>query len=229
MAKPRLDENGQLTEIFYERGTKPLSPRVYRAPADRSDVPTDRKRGESWKPPRPGAKELPKGMIVKERQVSAHTPPELEDKKRLECPFPLVFRPIEQADYNFVLNAWMRSYRDAMRVMKNDAYFQGQQNLIAELAKRRQLVIGCDGDTPAWIAGFACGVQLEDGRMIVDYLYVKHAYRDRGIARGLLSALGWTQGQEIIATHKCRALEGCFIRYNASFNPFFNMIGFSDV
>lgn len=249
MAKPRLDEFGNPTEIYYERGTKPLGPpklvasalapemtnrtdtiRGYRAPADRSDVPKHRKRYEAWTSPRKEPKpEPPSSMIVGIAKAKQTEEEAAEDKKRLECPFPLVFRSCEPTDYNFVLNAWMRSYRDTQRNMKNGDYFYGQQNLIAELAKRRQMVIGCDGDTPEWIAGFICGIPLEDGRLIVDYIYVKQAYRNRGIARGLLQSLGHLSGQEIVATHKTRGIDTVFPRYNATFNPYFNQIGFSDV
>lgn len=249
MGKHGLDEYGRKTDVLYERGTKPLGKfkplpgsstapemenredtiRTYVAPKDRSDVPTDRKRYESWEPRQKKVYEPPTQIIVglkKERQPEKEA---AEDKKRLECPFPLVFRPCEPTDYNFILNAWMRSYRDSQRTMKNEVYFPGQQNLISELAKRRQLVIGCDGDTPEWIAGFICGIPLEDGRLVVDYIYVKHAYRSRGIGRGLLQSLGWLHDQEIVATHKTRGIDSSFVRYNATYNPYFNQIGFSDV
>jgi GNAT superfamily N-acetyltransferase len=204
--------------------------RAYVAPSDRSDVPTDRKRYRSWQNPKADVKpEPPTKMVVGIKKEKQPADEELEDKKRLECPFPLVFRPCEPADYNFILNAWMRSFRDSMRTMCNETYYAGQQNLISELAKRRQLVIGCDGDTPEWIAGFICGVPLEDNRLVVDYVYVKHAYRGRGIGRGLLQSLGWLSGQEIVATHKTRGIDSSFGRYNATFNPYFNQIGFSDV
>lgn len=246
----RLDEYGQETDICYERGTKPLG-RIIQvqgsalAPDMENRVETLRgyvrpkhdhisaKRRSNpapWRNPKGEMKaEPPGGMIVGDRRVR-QTPEEAEaDKKRLECPFPLTFRPCEAGDYSFILNAWMRSYRDQMRTMRNETYYNGQQNLISELAKRRQVVVGCDGDTPEWIAGFICGVPLEDNRLVIDYVYVKQAYRDRGIARGLLAAIGWRHGQEIIVTHKRQSIEGVFPRYNASYNPYFNAIGFSDV
>lgn len=250
MAKPRLDEYGQKTDIYYERGTKPLgkpkplpgsaiapdmenrtdSIRSYRAPEDANRTPKELNGNRPWQNPKANEKpEPPKEMLVGERKERQVNDEAVEDKKRLECPFPLIFRPCEAGDYGFILNAWMRSYRDQMRTMRNDTYFMGQQNLISELAKRRQVVVGCDGDTPEWIAGFICGVPLEDNRLVVDYIYVKQAYRDRGIARGLLQSLGWMHGQEIVATHKRQKIEGVFPRYNATYNPYFNQIGFSDV
>lgn len=154
---------------------------------------------------------------------------EERDKVRLTTPFPLVFRGIEKADFHFVLNAWMVSYRNTRRDMCNQEYFAGQQNLIAELAKRRRMVIACDGDAPEWVAGFACGLPLEGNKLLIDYVYVKQAYRMRGIARGLVKALGWNQNTEVIATHRTRVLEPNMRRWNTVFNDYFNRLGYSDV
>jgi GNAT superfamily N-acetyltransferase len=144
-------------------------------------------------------------------------------------PFTLAFRPIEGADFNFILNAWMMSYRDSKRDHKNSDYFPGQQNLIAEISQRRNLIVGCDAETPEWIAGFICGIMLEDGRLLLDYIYVKQAYRERGIARGLLSAMGWDENTEIVATHWTKQIDKVGRRYNAGHNSYFNQIGFSNV
>lgn len=144
-------------------------------------------------------------------------------------PFPLHYRGIEAGDFPFVLNAWILSFRDFKRDHKNSDYFPGQQNLIAELAKRRNLVIACDGDTPSFVVGFACGITLADGRMLVDYVYVKQAYRERGIGRGMLGQLGWRSDMEIVATHWTRGVDKLARRYNAGFNSFFNTIGYSEV
>jgi GNAT superfamily N-acetyltransferase len=164
-----------------------------------------------------------------ERKKFAHDERKAAEEERAETPFPLSFRGIQAEDFPFVLNAWMMSYRDSRRDHTNGDYFPGQQNLIAELAARRNLVIGCDADTPEWIAGFVCGIPLEDGRLLVDYIYVKQAYRERGIARGLLAALGWRDGMEIVATHWNRGLDRAARRYNATHNAYFNLIGYSDV
>lgn len=195
----------------------------------------------------------PKGMIYYEPGAKPAGEPYADDRRRIlrnketeekqkelderlaeamkdAIPFEIMYRPIEQGDYNFVLNAWMRSNRETMRKVRSIEYFAGQQALIAEIAKRRQICISCDADTPEWIAGFACGMPLVDGRIVVDFIYVKHAYRRRGIAQGMLRSLGWTHGMEIVATHLSnKYVEKSYLRYNACYNPFFNMIGYSDV
>lgn len=144
-------------------------------------------------------------------------------------PFPLAYRGVEAEDLPFILNAWVLSYRDFKRDHKNSDYFPGQQNLIAELAKRRNMVVACDGDTPSFIVGFCCGITLADGRLLVDYVYVKQAYREHGIGRGMLAELGWRNGMEIVATHWTRTIDKLARRYNAGLNAFFNTIGYSEV
>lgn len=169
--------------------------------------------------------------------VLAHRKKEREARAAAEAarllegplPFPLAYRQIEEADFPFILNAWILSYRDCMRDHKNSDYFPGQQNLIAELAKRRNMVLACDGDTPSFILGFACGIPLEDGRLLVDYVYVKQAYRERGIARGMLAQLGHRMDMEIVATHWNKRLDKVARRYNAGYNAYFNIIGYSEV
>lgn len=210
--------------IRYERG---CAPTPYRAPRDREDYKNKDK--PRWQPPqRPKEVKQPSPITVKladQEKIAERDAP----KKRAEMPFVLDFRPLEAADFNFVLNAWMMSYRDSKRDHKNSDYFPGQQNLIAEISKRRNLIIGCDAESPEWIAGFIVGQMLKDGRLLLDYIYVKHAYRERGIARGLLSAMGWTEDTEIIATHWTKQIDKVGRRYNAGHNAYFNTMGFSDV
>ncbi|RYF46773.1 MAG: N-acetyltransferase [Cytophagaceae bacterium] len=162
---------------------------------------------------------------AKEEAMSDST----ETKDRKEIPFVLQFRSIEPSDFNFILNAWMRSYRDSKRDHTNTDYYHGQQNLIAAISQRRTMIIGCDAEAPEWMAGFICGQKLKDGRLLVDYVYVKHAYRERGIARALLDALGYNRDFEIIATHWTKQVDKVGRRYGATHNSYFNSMGFSDV
>lgn len=217
--------------IRYERGTAPLDP-ANKKRRDRADYKTrfekpTKEQKEHWsriaaqaKKPSPIAVKLADQEAIKDRE---------EKRDRREVPFTLAFRSIEVADFNFILNAWMMSYRDSRRDHTNGDYFHGQQNLIAEISQRRNMVLGVDAEVPEWIAGFVCGQMLKDGRLLLDYIYVKQAYRERGIARGLLGAIGWTPETEIIATHWTKQIEKVGRRYGATHNAYFNTMGFSDV
>lgn len=142
-----------------------------------------------------------------------------------ETPFVLSFRALKETDLNFVLNAWMKSYRDSKRSIKNAAYFTGQQKLIGALGERRRLIIGCDADAPEWIAGFVCGIPLEDNRILIDYVYVKQPYRERGVAKALIAALGWHPEMGVVASHWNTVCKIVAARYNIEHDEYYLMLG----
>ena len=212
--------------IRYERGTAPLEFKSVRHRPDYKNKDKPREPVSSAKP----APKLTPIEIKQSRQEEREEAERLEkEKKQDDVPFILEFRPIEARDFNFILNSWLMSYRDSRRDHTNGNYFPGQQNLIAEISQRRTLIVGCDAESPEWIVGYICGQLLTDGRLLLDYIYVKHAYRERGIARGLLAAIGWTEGMEIVATHWTKPIDKVGKRYNAGHNAYFNTMGFSNV
>jgi GNAT superfamily N-acetyltransferase len=152
-------------------------------------------------------------------------PEDIQSARDADIPFSLGLRAAKQEDLNFILSSWLRSYRDAKRTMKNHDYFTGQQKLIAALADRRSLVIGCDVDKPDWIVGYACGQKLEDGSLLLDYVYVKQPYRERGIGKALIAALGWAPDTHIVATHWNRVAHALCKKFMVDHNEYYLMIG----
>jgi len=148
-----------------------------------------------------------------------------ETERDPEIPFTLAFRAVKTEDFNFVLSSWMKSYRDTKRTIKNPAYFAGHQRLIAALGERRSMIIGCDADAPEWIVGFACGQMLDDGRILVDYVYVKQPYRERGIAKALVAALGWSPGMGVVASHWNRICNSLSQRFLIEHDEYYIMLG----
>lgn len=182
-------------------------------------------------PPPKAQKEIDALRRVQILDARAKEAAEAQDRERIRqsTPFELMTRPIAPDDYNFVLATWMKSYRDSKRQMRNEVYFVGQQNLIAEIAKRRNCIVGCDASMPEWIAGFAAGQMLTDGRLLLDYVYVKSPYRSRGIGLQLIGALGWSEGMPIVATHLTKCAEKIARKYEVTYDEYFNAIGYSDV
>lgn len=153
----------------------------------------------------------------------------------------LTLREAEQGETNFLLNSWMKSYQHAKcgtrderlgaageelvgRAMRLTRYFRGQQELISALASVRRVLVVCDAEDPAFVVGWACGelkTLSDDSReLVVDYVYVKHAYRKNGIARELLKGLGWQIGIPIIATHWTKPCTAVASRYGAEFDEY---------
>ena len=155
---------------------------------------------------------------------------------------PLTLREAEDGESNLLLNSWLMSYKAAKcgtrdervdhagdhelagRAMESARYFKGQQALISALAARRRVLVVCDAEQPAFVVGWACGELVEapdaSKELIVDYVYVKHAYRKNGIARELLKGLGWVPGVPIIATHWTKPCTTKAVKYGIVFDDY---------
>ena len=87
------------------------------------------------------------------------------------------------------------------------------------------MIIGCDADAPDWIVGFSCGTVLDDGRLLLDYVYVKQPYRMRGIAKALCGALGWSPGMGVIGTHWNPVANVLSQRFLIEYDEYYIMLG----
>lgn len=155
---------------------------------------------------------------------------------------PLTLREAEDGEANLLLNSWLMSYKATKcgnrqervesagaeevvgRAMDPARYFKGQQALISALAARRRVLVVCDAADPMFVVGWACGTlrELPDAskELVVDYVYVKHAYRKNGIARELFRGLGWAPGVPIIATHWTKPCNAKAVKYSIVFDDY---------
>ena len=135
---------------------------------------------------------------------------------------PLVLRAMVPEDVNFITNSWLKSYAESAigprqkgvsareRVTTHHGvsptrFYKKEQDLIHALSQLRKIVVACDPEAPNFIYGYACGEARfddpEGGWLLLDFVYVKTAYRLQGIARQMLEeGFGWTE-QPIFATH----------------------------
>jgi GNAT superfamily N-acetyltransferase len=83
-------------------------------------------------------------------------------------------------DANFILSSWLKSHRDVgdVSAMTNPVYFGGYRDECVEKLKRADVTIACSPRDPDCIYGWVCSAPGG-----VHYIYVKHAYRQRGIAK----------------------------------------------
>lgn len=135
---------------------------------------------------------------------------------------PVRIRFFDTSDANFVLNSWLKSYREAPAVspVPPQYYFEGQQRLIAGLAETAQILIACDRDDPGQIFGWICYEQGLEGSIILHFLYVKHRYRGFGVAKLLIGEAGWLPGAHMWATHLTRSGHSLMQKLHAHFNPY---------
>lgn len=126
-------------------------------------------------------------------------------------------RPLQSEDIPFVMSTWLKSLWDSRgpatscmiagknaRFISNTAFFREHHRVATDLVKKCGVVIAEVEGTEDEIAGYACAERrdtVQGEQFVVHYTYVKHLYRKLGIAKWLLEASGWKQGEDIVATH----------------------------
>lgn len=92
-------------------------------------------------------------------------------------------RPVQPGDMGFIVNSWVRSYENSPFARALGPAYLNLQDTIAKriIAKEATLVL-CLSDDPETIVGWAC-----TGENVVHYVYVKSAWRKRGLAKRLLA------------------------------------------
>lgn len=133
-----------------------------------------------------------------------------------------------EADKNFILSSWMKSYRNeaAVHSVTNDVFFYSHQVLIGEIAKTADIFLACAHDNPDEVWGWLCTQAGPDGSLIVHYAYTKQRFRRLGLGRQLLEAAGWVPGVRVWATHWSSKCDYLANKFNAKHNPYLLNKGF---
>ena len=115
---------------------------------------------------------------------------------------PVAMRMANETDLPFIFNAWLKSHKNSRFAKDIDStiYFQEHHNLIEKLLKRYDTVVICSKDDPEHIYGFANGGSTE-GIFTLNYIYVKHTFRNMGIATTLFNAFEHDSASAGIYTH----------------------------
>lgn len=108
----------------------------------------------------------------------------------------LAFRPATSADDDrqFIVSTWSRTFKDShyAGILDTDDYAAVMHATIKRVLDRPETVamLACEHDDPGYLYGHIVGEVEADAVPIVHYLFVKAPHRGRGIARGLVDALG---------------------------------------
>lgn len=127
----------------------------------------------------------------------------------LPLPAQVKIRPPKPSDSNFILNSWLKSYRNSLltRTWKNEDYYPAQTKLIQNLVGEWPTHIICNSLDEDQIYGYVCGA-LTENEYIVHYAYMKWTYRKLGFIKTLVTVLA--QGKPVVTTHwmpVCRHLK----------------------
>ncbi len=108
---------------------------------------------------------------------------------------------------------WFLSYRNNSRagqMIRNDVYDHGQNALISTLIEAHPPVVAVLEAVPEEALAWLC---REYTRPVTHFIYVKFAYRRKGIASMLVDGTKHY-------THQTRAGDALFKRHGALYNPY---------
>ena len=100
-------------------------------------------------------------------------------------------RPLIDEDHAFLFNSFLKSYRFSPFAEKitNTIYFEDHHKLIERIIENSKVLVACNPSDPSQLYGYILAGE-EEGVLVIHFLYVKHTFRNMGIGKTLLDAVG---------------------------------------
>lgn len=97
-------------------------------------------------------------------------------------------RSFKDEDTNFILNSWLKSFRNApfSKTIDDDLYYEVQKRVILHSLNHHDVRVICTPDDDQHILGYASFNEETPNIIDVDYVYVKSPYRKFGLAKELI-------------------------------------------
>jgi len=130
-------------------------------------------------------------------------------------------RPMVDEDIPFIFNSWLKSYRFSHfgEKITNTIYFQDHHKVIERIIKNSKTLIACDPEDSSQLYGYIVAA-VEEGILVLHFLYVKHTFRNLGIGKTLLDALGHDKSSAAVYTHHTRMADKLAAKYNFVYHPY---------
>lgn len=130
-------------------------------------------------------------------------------------------RPAKLEDLNFILNSWLKSYRNSPFAAKmiNKVYFTNHQKLIKNLLANNLITIACNPQDEEQIFGYTVFNYMPADVLLIHYMYVKHTYRKFGIAKEMLTAIQKEQ-TGVLYTHHTKYADLLKSKVALIFDPY---------
>ena len=96
-------------------------------------------------------------------------------------------RRVEKQDIPFILSSWLKSFWNApaVRGMTKTLYFRHEREAAVRLIQQSSIVMAVNPEDGDEIYGYIV-YEVVDGAYIMHYVYVKQAYRRKGLATNLI-------------------------------------------
>ena len=130
-------------------------------------------------------------------------------------------RPLTEEDYPFLYNSWLKSYRFSLFAERitNTIYFEDHHKLIEKILNNSKILIACNPSDPSQLYGYIVAGE-EEGGLVVHFLYVKHTFRNMGIGKTLLDAVGHSSDTASVYTHHTRMADKLASKHNFVYHPY---------
>jgi len=130
-------------------------------------------------------------------------------------------RPMVDEDIPFIFNSWLKSYRFSHfgEKITNTIYFQDHHKVIERIIKNSKTLIACDPEDSSQLYGYIVAA-VEEGILVLHFIYVKHTFRNLGIGKTLLDALGHDKSSAAVYTHHTRMADKLAAKYNFVYHPY---------
>ena len=130
-------------------------------------------------------------------------------------------RPLTEEDYPFLYNSWLKSYRFSLFAERitNTIYFEDHHKLIEKIINNSKTLIACNPSDPSQLYGDIVAGE-EEGVLVVHFVYVKHTFRNMGIGKTLLDAVGHSSDKASVYTHHTRMADKLASKHNFVYHPY---------
>lgn len=141
---------------------------------------------------------------------------------------PIKIRPATDNDVPFILNSWLKSYRDNGPIAQNvpnTIYYAGHHKILQKIIRRSQVLVACDEKDESQIFGYASAERI-DGHFVLHFVYIKQQFRKMGIGTSLLNMFEHDPSTVSIFTHHTRMAERMHMKYNMVYHPYVILVDY---
>jgi GNAT superfamily N-acetyltransferase len=134
---------------------------------------------------------------------------------------PIRLRAATANDVSFIFNSWLKSYRNSLatKLIANEVYFNEHHKIIERLVKSCKVIVACSDKDPNQLYGYIVAGEQE-GCFVLHYIYIKHSFRNMGIAKLLLNSFSHDPAIAAVYTHHTRVCDKLAPRFNLIYHPY---------
>lgn len=111
---------------------------------------------------------------------------------------PIVHRPPQPQDLPFIIDSWMKSYRNSefAHLLTNEQYYEFHRPVVENLLKRSLVSVLCDPHDSSHIYGYVV-YEFINSVFTIHYVYIKSIYRKLGLTDTALQLLNSKLGTTV--------------------------------